>query len=107
MDHAFVLEANQLNFITDNTVEGGKVTLQLQGDAHFFTYGLNGMADRISINCDNEYILSGNVSLFHTPHNKPAEIYRGDKVIVTDDGTGEIKILVETAGLGALAPEPK
>ena len=107
MDHAFVLEANQLNFITDNTVEGGKVTLQLQGDAHFFTYGLNGMADRISTNCDNEYILSGNVSLFHNPHNKPAEIYRGDKVIVTDDGTGEIKILVETAGLGALAPEPK
>ena len=104
MDHAFVLEANQLNFITDNTVEGGKATLQLQGDAHFFTYGLNGMADRISTNCDNEYILSGNVSLFHNPHNKPAEIYRGDKVIVTG---GEIKILVETDGPSTLAPEPK
>ena len=98
-------EANQLNIMIDDSVEGVKVTLQ--GDAHFFIEGLNGMADRISINCDNEYILSGNVSLFHNPHNKPAEIYRGDKVIVTDDGTGEIKILVETAGLGALAPEPK
>ena len=62
------------------------------------------MADRISTNVENEYILSGNVSLFHNPDNKPAEIYRGDKVIVTG---GEIKILVETDGPSTLAPEPK
>ena len=100
-------EANQLNIMIDDSVEGGKVKVTLQGDAHFFIGGLNGMADRISTNVENEYILSGNVSLFHNPDNKPAEIYRGDKVIVTGDEAGETEIVVETAGPGALAPEPK
>ena len=91
-------EANQLNIMIDDSVEGVKFTLQ--GDAHFFIEGLNGMADRISTNVENEYILSGNVSLFHNPDNKPAEIYRGDKVIVTGDEAGETEIVVETAGPG-------